>query len=84
VNTVPDVNSSLAVPPAAQVHASLGALFADIRPQVEFELVMANVLLPIYHRQYWIGLQLPPGANTWPSFFWMDRQMPGGWLSSAH
>lgn len=38
--------------------------------------MLANALLPSYHRMYWLGLQLLPGV-PWPRFSWADRTLPG-------
>ncbi len=51
-------------------------LSIDEQMDVEETFTDMGVLLPTFHRSYWLGLAIPEGDNNrlWPWFVWLDGQ----------
>jgi hypothetical protein len=50
--------------------------------EMEYAFLNSGYLLPSFHKTYWIGLMA--SADSWPSFSWLDRNVPSPQESGAY
>lgn len=60
------------------------ALYRSLGLQVEVELYYADqgLLLPFFHKYYWMGLQ--SDRRSYPKFRWLDPLTPALTLASSY